>query len=472
MRIAFYGRVSRREQARDTSAAERQQWQLEQVGRSMGVEDPKIYFDIQSGKRDDRPQFQRVLDLIRYKEIDRLVIARADRITRKIETNAKLVELFEETGCELWEIYRGGLIHFENPADWEYFTQAGVASEGETRRLSKRVRDGKAYARFRHKPNARSPFGYTKNPEKTKYIFDDRLYKETGLTAYQVARASIALFLEVRQLRTIVPMLEDRYQWKVTPSGFARWLRNEVLRGNIPFDRRGQGLFAPVQVQTGTHDPMISPEEWEQIYSILERNKRLRGKNQKSRCYPLSGLLYCGHCGQRMTIARSTGRGEKYHYAYCRNRKRLGKIDGWINGVRLPDVEEELIKALCQRSTELAEAIERDSQPEQMNDPEVLRLKQAIANVETMIRANGDGGGFLRQEVIRLENELYKKTNQPREENSELKEKLIKRGQDPNYWRSLPPDMREISYREVAHRIVCRSTGDRTWTITEISLKI
>lgn len=62
MVIATYGRVSKLEQARDTDALVRQKWQLERA--TTGLEEVISFVDIQTGKRDDRPDFLRLLAAI------------------------------------------------------------------------------------------------------------------------------------------------------------------------------------------------------------------------------------------------------------------------------------------------------------------------------------------------------------------------------------------------------------------------
>lgn len=471
----FYGRVSKKEQARDSSAAERQEWLLRKTAQDMGVSDPQLFFDVQSGRKDDRPDFQKVLRLIESRQAKRLVIPRADRITRKIETNAQLVELFEKTGVELWEIYRGGLIDFANPSDWEYFTHAGVSSEAESRRNSKRIRDGQEFARFRRKPNARSPFGFCKTADRSAYMQDERPWKDTGMTTAEVARACFDLFVGspeqpgIRQFRTIIPLLEQRYQVQFTATGFNRWLRNEVLRGHTPYQRQSLSLEAGVRIEYNTHKGLITEAEYQELLVIMRRNKRLRGKNKKGHIYPLSGLLFCGQCGQRMSLSRSPSGAV---YAYCNNRTRQGKQVGYRNGVPLPEAEQLVVAALTGRAEAIAAEVilEQGQAPE---NPEILRLRERIARLDGLIREMGDDAGNLRKEIYRLEAELQQRQGGgfPQEADAGLRRLMLECGSLPEFWLQLTPERKETFYQWFVRRVVCLPNASG-WHVDHVELSV
>ena len=78
MRILGYSRVSKREQAEGTHALEQQIARLEKAGAI------EIYTDIQSGTRDDRRQFNQVMELVKSKHIDEVIVTRIDRPGRSL----------------------------------------------------------------------------------------------------------------------------------------------------------------------------------------------------------------------------------------------------------------------------------------------------------------------------------------------------------------------------------------------------
>src|ERR1700710_834771 len=57
-----------------------------------------------SGGSTDRPQLQRLLDDIRSRKVDVIVVYKVDRLTRSLADFAKLVELFDEHGVSFFSV--------------------------------------------------------------------------------------------------------------------------------------------------------------------------------------------------------------------------------------------------------------------------------------------------------------------------------------------------------------------------------
>jgi DNA invertase Pin-like site-specific DNA recombinase len=76
--LVGYARVSSREQAVDSHALEQQIARLEAAGAT------KIFQDIQSGSRDDRPALNELMDLVHNRKIDEVIITRIDRLARSL----------------------------------------------------------------------------------------------------------------------------------------------------------------------------------------------------------------------------------------------------------------------------------------------------------------------------------------------------------------------------------------------------
>ena len=79
-----YGRVSSQRQA-DQGALERQERQLLQ-----GVTADEILLDVGSGKTTDRPQYQRLLELIGSGQVDRILIKEQDGLNRNLKADLEL----------------------------------------------------------------------------------------------------------------------------------------------------------------------------------------------------------------------------------------------------------------------------------------------------------------------------------------------------------------------------------------------
>lgn len=98
MRIVGYARVSTREQSKNTHALEQQIARLKQAGAT------EIFSDVESGRQgrgDLRPDYNRLMKLVRKKEVEQVIITRLDRLTRSLPTLRRAVDDFRNTGVNL-----------------------------------------------------------------------------------------------------------------------------------------------------------------------------------------------------------------------------------------------------------------------------------------------------------------------------------------------------------------------------------
>ena len=70
MRVAGYARISSREQIQDSTALAQQINRL----KTSGAQD--IFVDIESGSKDDRPEFNNLMELVRTRQLDEVIVTR------------------------------------------------------------------------------------------------------------------------------------------------------------------------------------------------------------------------------------------------------------------------------------------------------------------------------------------------------------------------------------------------------------
>lgn len=67
----------------------------------------------------------------------------------------------------------------------------------------------------------------------------------------------------------------------------------------------------------GKHEPLVSPEIWQQVQVLLGANN-LAGDKQRDHPHYLKGSVYCGSCGSRLIVTKAKGRrGGIYPYFVC-----------------------------------------------------------------------------------------------------------------------------------------------------------
>ena len=135
---------------------------------------------------------------------------------------------------------------------------------------------------------------------------------------------------------------------KWTGGSFIGMFKNEKYKGDFhlqkyytPEDKRNQTVRNHGEVQSyymeDSHPAILSTEVWDALQEKIEENKRGRNIAQSDtqkyqNRYPLTGMLYCPHCGK--TLRRRIGYKKKVEWL-CSTYIEEGKQA--CPGVRIPD---------------------------------------------------------------------------------------------------------------------------------------
>ena len=410
MRIGLYARVSTREQAEDGDALVRQIWQLNRAAQQYGGQTTQ-FTDIQSGRRDDRPQFQLLLDRIKSKELDLVIITRVDRFSRDLAMQASLAKLFEKTGVKIHEILLGRIVDWKNPNDWDYFVRSGVKAEGESRMLAARISQTFDWLREQNKP-AGGHVGWPYRRSQDGFI-------EPNPEAWPIAVQAILICLDCGGATTKA-LIRIREELGVDRSRqwLHHWLRSPLLRGHLVRDtldsrgyRKSKGDRPTMGIAYNTHpsifsDPLlIAARAEERLDLLLSHAKRTpRGKTLDG-VDPLSGLCICDRCGGPANIKNISHwryPEKRYRYVVCGARHGRGKNCGGdygnFRGQRrtihtVYDLAESaVIEALAARGNELIrQELAAIAPPQQQETPEMRGLAEQIKRLEALADPDLDG---------------------------------------------------------------------------------
>lgn len=258
--------------------------------------------DVETGRRDDRPDYQRLLATVR--ELARagtpsvVVVASLDRLGRSLAERVRAYEELQRVGVPIHSVREGGIV-----SELSYNILAAVAQE-ESRKLGERVRASGQYVAERgFHVVGRAPWGYGWRPA----------------TPDERALGAPSKVLDVHPIEApYVREAWDRLAAGEALQSIARWVAGlpHAARGgrNLRFTAVRMLLRAPVYVaRHGARDghlddvltrplarwpALISDTVWEAARrSIALASKMPR---QASGVYPLSGLLRCYRCGARM----------------------------------------------------------------------------------------------------------------------------------------------------------------------------
>ena len=218
--------------------------------------------------------------------------------------------------------------------------QSAVSFERSTR--GERIRAGMLAKAARGMGLGKSPYGYRLQVDGSL-----RLVEEEA----EVVRSMFQRYADGHGgVRAIAQDLNDR--GLRTRSG-RRWsmitvrdiLRNTAYVGTY----RRFGLRMP-----DTHDRVVTPQLFRQVQDLMRSRNHVPSRSfTKGDPFLLTGMIYCGHCGQRMmgvtrrqTWRRKDGERIRGEYRYYQCQSRINRNQCAYRTVRAPAIEDEAVSAV------------------------------------------------------------------------------------------------------------------------------
>lgn len=229
-----------------------------------------------------------------------------------------------------------------------------------------------------------------------------------------------------------------------------RILENRVYLGDlVQFKRKNVNYKSKIRVKVpeeervickGTHEAIITEEEFNKVQQILNKNTSFKGTKHD---YLFKGLLFCAECGARLNVTYSNYALKKYgEYRYttiCYSYSRLYSDICTRHSNSIPVLEELLIshiKEVCQRyiSEDLQNELVKIAQQEKRKQQEQFDARKAIEELEQKIE---DSSLYIKNlykdkvkgivsetDYIQLTQEFAKDRDSYIEEKSKLEEQL------------------------------------------------
>lgn len=245
--------------------------------------------DVESGRNTGRSQYQQLRRLIEAGKVREVVASSFSRLGRDATESDAFVALCD--GCSVvCRTLDDGVLSMATPEDLLLTRLRGSLSQGESMRLSSRVRAGMAAGRALGKPMRRPCWGYR--------LTEDRQQLEPDPAEF--ARA--LRFVETlrgcgwRQINAL-RVFDEPTPFRSCTSVRA-WLLNPVIRGGIGYRKRPDQTFAEVLWER--HPAVLSHGEFEEWLAIAQGNRRMWGANATVRPRILTGLCRCAECGFRL----------------------------------------------------------------------------------------------------------------------------------------------------------------------------
>jgi site-specific DNA recombinase len=262
-----------------------------------------------SGGNLERPAMQHLLDNIRGRKIDTVVVYKVDRLTRSLSDFAKIVEVFDGHGVSFVSVTQ----QFNTTTSMGRLTLNMLLSFAQFERevTGERIRDKIAASKKKGMwMGGFVPLGY--RPKDRSLIIDE--------DEAETVRTVFALYLQlgnVRRVKNEADRLELKTKLRPASDGRMRGCR-PLSRGYI-YKLLSNPLYVgriahKGETYDGQHAAIIDQETWEAVQAKLASNAQDRragvGVSEPSL---LAGLIYDEH-DDRLTPSHAVKNGVRYRY--------------------------------------------------------------------------------------------------------------------------------------------------------------
>jgi DNA invertase Pin-like site-specific DNA recombinase len=151
-RVPIYARVSTVDRGQDP---ETQLLALREYVARRGFTLAGEYVDYASGTREDRPQYGTLLDMVRKRQVDIVLVWRYDRFARSTQALVHALKEFHSLGVDFISYQEN--IDTTTPQGELIFTVMASIAQFESALMSERVKAGMARAKAQGKGSSRAP---------------------------------------------------------------------------------------------------------------------------------------------------------------------------------------------------------------------------------------------------------------------------------------------------------------------------
>jgi site-specific DNA recombinase len=296
-----------------------------------------------SGGSTDRPDLQRLLDDIRARKIDVIVVYKVDRLTRSLADFAKLVELFDAQGVSFVSVTQ----QFNTTTSMGRLTLNVLLSFAQFERevTSERIRDKIAASKRKGLwVGGPLPLGYAMRDDKIAVIEDEA----------ERVRLIYRQYLELSGVNALVRDLRDKdIRTKI------RLRATGATRGGIAFERgslfyllRNRFYIGEVkykdEILPGEQPAIMERQLFDAVQQKLTDQWSHRNHAKSKSDHLLTGLLY-DDAGHRMIPTHATKAGIRYRYyvslPHLKGESKTVSV-GTVSRIPATDVEDIIVKSV------------------------------------------------------------------------------------------------------------------------------
>ncbi len=304
----LYIRVSTEDQAREGFSLPEQEKRLRAMCEFKGYEVYKVYEDagISAKTGNKRPAFDELLQDIKDKKCNTIVVLKLDRLTRSVADWEKILTFLEENDAFL--DCANDDINTTNANGKMISRILTSVSQQEIERTSERTKIGLAGAiKAGHIPH-QSPLGYKRE---NKTLVPDLTTKDIVIRIFEMYHNGLS-YKKISNILNDEKVL-DKTNWR--DSTIVGILQNEIYKGDFV---HGKKTKKPTYYHNVV-EPIVSKELWEECQVQKKKNSR---SYQRTLTYLFLQKLKCPKCGRILGGKATTKKnGNSYFYYYCNDCK-------------------------------------------------------------------------------------------------------------------------------------------------------
>lgn len=346
-----YSRLSREDGDKLESDSIRNQRDLiSDYAARKGISIAEEYIDDgYSGTTFERPAFERMMEDVKKKKINCIIVKDLSRLGRNyIETGRYLEQIFPFLGVRFIAINdhydsmnQSGdadqiIIPFKNLINDAYCRDISIKIRSQ---LDVKRKNGKFIGSF-------AAYGYLKDPEDKNHLIIDEVAAEIVRTIYGLklnGYSAQRIAARLDEMKVLPPLEYKRMCGLNFNSGFRSGISphwsvmtvNRILHNELYIGTLVQGKNRKINYKVkesrpvnedewirveDTHDAIVPPAVFDTVQRLTALDTRTAP--DEGSVYILSGFLRCGDCGQNMVRRSATKKGKKYYYYHCSTFKR------------------------------------------------------------------------------------------------------------------------------------------------------
>ena len=304
----LYIRVSTEDQAREGFSLPEQEKRLRAMCEYKNYKVYDVYEErgISAKTGNYRPEFERLLQDVRDKKVNTIVVLKLDRLTRSVSDWEKILTFLEENDAYL--DCANDDINTTNANGKMISRILTSVSQQEIERTSERTKIGLAGAiKVGHIPHM-APLGYK---HENKKLVIDYATKDVAIRIFNMYHDGLS-YKKISNILNEEKVL-DKTNWR--DSTILNILENPIYKGDFIHGRRTKKPTYYFDVV----EPLVSKEYWEECQVQQKKNSR---SFQRTLTYLFMQKLKCPKC-KRILGGKATTKknGNSYYYYYCHDCK-------------------------------------------------------------------------------------------------------------------------------------------------------